>query len=367
MDKLGYNENMMKKEEFTLTICLFLIPLLFSGCQHQLKGKALIEAAHKEGGVLYTYGMADSWGSYRPLFSAFEKKYGIKHYDIDMSSGDVADRLEREKDEPAIDTGVVGIHYAYQSRIKELVRGYYSPEAKNLPPWAVDPDNPRFPTWYATYYGTLGFMVNLDVVKEVPKTWQDLLKPIYKGKIGYIDPRVSATGFATVLSAAYANGGSIENIEPGVEFFKRLHKLGNIWAMQGRQDFLQFASGVVPILINYDYNLLSQKYKMGVNAAVVIPTDGSVRYSYINLIVKDSPHPYTTQLFLDFFLSREGQTILAQGFVQPVREDIELPFEVKKRLLPKEAYQNVHDVDWRQAKSAQAQIKKTWEQVVLGK
>lgn len=360
----------MRNSKFNRTLINFIfiifLSLIFEGCGSSLRSslseKDLVARAKKEGNRLYTYGMPDQWASYKELFLAFEKKYGIKHLDIDMSSGAVVKRLIKEKESPAVDTGVVGITYVHSVKKEGILASFCSPYKKDLPSWAYDRSS-KCPTWYATYYGTLVFMVNKEVIKNIPRTWSDLLSPEYKNKIGYLDPRISATGFATVMAANFALGGDLNDPSRGIEYFRKLHSLGNIREAQKRQNFIDFIKGVTPILINYDYNLLYHKNKKNLNAEIVVPEEGTIKYPYVNLIVKNSPHPYTTRLFLNFILSKEGQSIISASFVQPVREDVEIPSRVKE-LLPDYTGKKIHSVEWEYAEEAKKKVEVAWDKML---
>lgn len=340
----------------------------FSGCAlfkpwERASGDRLLSYAKKEGGFAYTYGMADEWAGYKPLFEALYKKYGIQRSDIFLSSSRTVKRMDFEKNNPQVDHSVVGITFAKEAKEKGLLSCYKSTEIQHLPKWAYDQENPECPTWYATYYGTLGFMVNTDVVKEIPRSWEDLQKPIYHNMIGYLDPRESGTGVATVLSAVYAMGGSIENVQPGIDFFKKLHSIENIQQLQAEQNFNEFNSGQLPILMNYDYILLKQKAEMNLHAEIVIPSDGTVRYPYVNLVVKNPPHPATQRFLMDFFLSKEGQTALTRGYVLPVRADVKIPEDIAEQLPPMDDYKSAHDVEWSHAQEAKTAIEKAWDEI----
>ncbi len=293
-----------------------------------------------------------------------KKKYGVTRVDIDMSSSYVVERFAQEKEDMPVDTGVVGINKAIAAEATGALGCYKSPEAAHLPQWAVDKNPQNCPRWYATYYGTLAFMVNTDVLKDIPQSWEDLLKPAYKKMIAYMDPRKSSTGFVTVISAAYARGGSIKNVQPGIDFFKKLQASGNVQTVATSQNFSDFVSGQTPIIISYDYNLLFQREHFHLKADVVIPSDGTVRFPYVNLITKNPPHPALQRFFIDAILSKEGQEQLTRGFVLPVRDDITIPEEVADKFPPKDAYAAVKDVDWSHAKEAQEKIEKAWDELV---
>lgn len=334
-----------------------------------LTGEALIRKVRQEGSVLYTYGLGDYWGSYKMLYEAFNKKYNVTRLDIDLSSSGTVAKLKEDQEAgtPLIDTGIVGVSNAMGAKKDGLLGCYLSPETPSLYPWAYDQENPKCPSWYAVYYGTMVIMVNTEVIKEIPKSWKDLLNPAYKGKIGYMDPRESATGFVGVVAAAYANGGSLENIDKGIEFFRKLHRAGNVRSVFTAQDFVAFAQGRTPIYINYDYNYLIQKEKTKVSGMLVIPEDGTVRHHYVALIPKKPSHPYAMKLMIDFMLSKEGQTAFMKGYNLPVRRDMQLPTEIREKLPPESAYKHVVDVDWSKGLKAFEKVKTAWESVVSAK
>ena len=61
-----------------------------------------------------------------------------------------------------------------------------------------------------------------------PKDWADLLKPEYKGQVALAgDPRTSNQAIQAVYAAALANGGALDDAQPGLEFFAELNKAGN--------------------------------------------------------------------------------------------------------------------------------------------
>lgn len=353
----------------TFLILMLFIPWFLS-CSlpknvNKLSEDNLINCTQQEGQKLYTYGMADNWASYKNLFSTFQKKYNITRYDIDFSSGDVIERINEEKENPVVDTAIAGITFAYAAKDKGLLGCFDYEEKECFPDWAIDNDQ-KCISWYATYYGVISFMVNTEVIKNVPLSWSDLLNPEYKNKIGYLDPTVSATGFATVVAAAYAYGGSISNVGPGIEYFKKLHEVGNIHSVYRSQNFIDFLQGRIPILINYDYNLLAQKEKHKIQADLVIPSEGSISYPYVNLVMKKPSHPCATRLFFNFILSKEGQEILSAKYVKPARKDVEIPYNVKIEMPPSSAYEKVkYDINWMEASPCQEKIKSAWEKFIL--
>ena len=85
-------------------------------------------------------------------------------------------------------------------------------------------------SWWGDYYGVLAFEVNTTVVPKVPQDWADLLKPEYKAQIALAgDPRTSNQAIQTVYASALANGGSLDDAQPGLDFWKSLIEAGNFF------------------------------------------------------------------------------------------------------------------------------------------
>lgn len=346
----------------TLFFCIACL-----SCSRNPGYDALIAKAKQEGEV-FTYGMGDYWGAYKDLMEVFHAKYGITRYDLDMSSAVAVQRLafDDQQGEHWMDTGIVGITYGPAAKKQGLLSCYASRYLADLPDWAYDQTDPDCPSWYATYYGTLAMGVNTEAVKKIPRSFRDLLSDEYKGKVVMMDPRASATGFATVVAATYAMGGSLSNMKPGLKFFKKLKEKGILLRSLTSQDLDSFVQGRYPIYFNYDYNFVKLKHNTGAPILAIIPADGTIRYPYVNLIPRHPPHPHAMQLLIDFLLSKEGQEIVARNWILPVRTDVQLPAEVKK-LLPPVPEDKVFQADWSQGEAALKEAQAFWDKLYGGK
>jgi putative spermidine/putrescine transport system substrate-binding protein len=285
----------------------------------------LAEFAAVEGGVVHTYGMPDSYGGYEVLFAEFEQEYGIQRLDIDMSSSATLQRLTDERDEPVVDAAVVGYLYGPAAEEADLVDCVPSPAAVELVDWASGPRGGDCRGWFASYTGTLGFLVNLEVVEEPPRTWQDLLRDDLKGKVSFVDPRAAATGVGTLLAAAMAQGGSAASPGPGVELLATIAHDGGGDNVLVRQDYARFVRGTLPVLINYDYNQAQLAQTFGIDSTFVVPADGTIQMPYSTLLVRNRPHTFSGRLLMEYMLGERGQALLAEGHVTPIRDGVLTP------------------------------------------
>ena len=110
--------------------------------------------------------------------------------------------------------------------------------------------------WTGDYWGVIAFGANLSFVNSVPKDWNDLLTANYKVALND-DPRKANAAFSGVFAAALANGGSLNDITPGIDFFAKLAKAGKFQAVNVTPQTV--ASGQTPVTLDWDYNQLGYK------------------------------------------------------------------------------------------------------------
>ena len=250
----------------------------------------LVADAKAEGPIV-SYGLPDDWVNYGGLFKGFTAKYGINHLDTDMDSGTIISTLEAEKSSPVADTTDLGLAFAKLVEDDGLSQPYKNANWDEIPDYAKDPDG----LWSAAYWGAMVFLVNADKVKTVPQTWEDLLKTDYKGTVCMKDPRSSATAQMIVLASAYAHGGNETNVQPGLDFFKKMIDGEILNGVSPSSANIQ--KGECPIVIQWDFDALSNKYgNPNMNLQVVIPTDGTVAGMYIQFVTAGAPHVNAAKL-----------------------------------------------------------------------
>ena len=193
--------------------------------------------------------------------------------------------------------------------------------------------------------------------KPVPKSWADLLKPTYKGMIGYLDPSSAFVGYAGAVAVNRAMGGNLNNFDPGINYFKKLAKNDPIVPKQ--TSYARVLSGEIPILFDYDFNAYRGKYKDKANVAFVIPQEGTVVVPYVMSLVKNGPNPAKGKAFLDFIMSDDGQKVWANAFLRPIRASA-MSKEAASKFLPASDYARSKPLDYAKMAAVQNSFKERY-------
>jgi putative spermidine/putrescine transport system substrate-binding protein len=291
--------------------------------------KEMVAEAKKEG-KLNTIALPPDWANYGEIMSTFSKKYGIPidNANPNGSSADENQAIRSLKgDSRAPDAVDVGVSFAVSGAAEGLYAKYFVSTFSTIP--RAMKDTRGF--WWADYWGAISIGYNQGVISNPPKTWKDLLKPEYKGKVALNgSPLSSNSAVAGVIAASLGNGGSVKDAGPGVDFFSQLKKAGNFIPVGTTPQTV--ASGQTPISIDWDYNNLAYvKEFPAARWKVVIPSDGVYGGYYAQAINANAPHPWAARLWQEFLYSDQGQVLFLKGFAHPARfNDL-----AKRKKLPK--------------------------------
>jgi len=279
---------------------------------------ALVAAAKAEG-TLNTITLPANWANYGNIMKAFTAKYGIKINDAnpDGSSQDEINAIKQLKGQDrAPDVLDLGQSFGISGAKDGLFAPYKVATWDKIPDAAKDADG----NWFSDYGGFVSIGYDPAKVPTPPTSFADLLKPEYKNQVAINgNPTQAGAAFAAVYAAALANGGSFDNIQPGVDFFKKLKAAGNFVPVTGSASTVQ--SGQTPILIWWDYLQESSVASQLPSWKVVIPSDASYAAYYAQAINATAPHPAAARLWEEYLYSVEGQNLWLNGAARPIQLD----------------------------------------------
>lgn len=282
----------------------------------------LIEDAQAEG-EFNAMGLYDDWANYGGLLKAFSDKYDIK-INNDTSTGSSQDLINavvnRAGQDSSLDYLDLGLQFQVDADDDGLLAEYAPQTVGDIPEELRADDG----TWISDYGGTMSIGCDTSRIDDCPTDFGDLLDSKYKKKVALAgDPTTAENAFMALHAASVANGGSFDDIEPGIDFFSELSGKGNFVPVEANAGTIE--TGETPIVIDWDYILqpIADDLKDDADKTfeINIPEDGQVSSYYVASINDDAPHPAVARLFYEFLFSDEGQNLMLQGYVSPVRLD----------------------------------------------
>ena len=267
-------------------------------------------AAAKEEGSLVVYGSCEE----EYLAAAcqnFQKLYGIKTDYQRLSTGEVPAKIEEENGKPSADVWFGGTNNPYDdAAAKGLLEQYDAMNAVHLmKDMYKNPDG----YWYGIYTGLLGFMVNRDELDrkglEVPQTWDDLLKPEYKGLIWLSNYKTAGTPKLVANLMIQLKGH-----DEGIQYLADLDKNIQVYTKSGSGPSKNVGTGECVIGIGFLHDGITQIVDNGYeNVQLVVPQDGTTCEIGPVAIFKGAAHPNAAKLFVEYALSPDCVELAAEN------------------------------------------------------
>jgi iron(III) transport system substrate-binding protein len=276
-----------------------------------LASSQVLAQAHEKELVVYASHPSEMVDYFAKVFG---DKYGVKVTTVKAGTGELLNRIRAERGRPGSDVMWGGFSDTGKSA-PDLFDQYRSKELANIEQAMIDASG------YNTPFGasTMVIMYNTKLVtpEQAPKTWGDLSKPEWKGKIVHADPSKSSSAYAALVVWLSIYGKN----EAGWQKVEDMTRNMNI-VLKSSLVFQQVGRGEYPVGVTYEEAAI--KYVLSGTAGVVYPSDGTLLQPEGLFITKGSPHPQAARLFADYLLSQEAQTDLATKFPgrRPTRKGI---------------------------------------------
>jgi putative spermidine/putrescine transport system substrate-binding protein len=320
----------------------------------------LVKAAKKEG-ELNVIALPPDWANYGASIKAFENKYDIK-INSQLPAGSSQDEINAANQQKGKSSrpDVFDLGQAVALANTAMFAPYKVATFDDVSDQFKDPKG----TWVNDYGGFMSIGYDSAKVPDVT-TVDDLMKPEFKGKVALNgDPTTAGAAFSGVMMVSTLKGGSADDIAPGVDFFAKLKKAGNLIPVDATPATI--AAGQTPVVFDWDYNNAAVTKKLP-TWKTIVPAGSPVAGYYFQAISKDAVHPAAARLWEEFLYSDEGQNLFLGGGARPIRADV----MVKAGTIDKTAYDALPAVQGEpvvvsdaQSAKASAYLSKNWAKAV---
>ena len=279
----------------------------------------LVAAAEKEG-ALNVIALPHNWSNYGEVINGFKKKYPkikVNEQNPNASSKEEVDAGKTNKGTDAA-TDVYDLGLAVASTSTDNFASYKVQAWDKIPDSAKDKDG----KYYADYTGIMSIGWNADKYGDI-NSIDDLTDAKFAGTVALNGkPAEAGAAFNGYLMINQLAGGDIDNLQPGLDFFKKLKDCGNLTTVDVTDGTID--SGQTGVVMDWTYNQASYqkslkekgvnwKYKTFKNAQVV---------SYYNQAINvDAPHPAAARLWEEYLYSADAQNEWFKGGANPVLLD----------------------------------------------
>lgn len=262
------------------------------------RSKMLEDGARKEGALLiYATGT-----QILPIIERFRSKYPFIKVDLQRSDSINTTRKVIEEYGAglhAVDAFELSSYGLVVLRDQKLLQPFSSPEMSAFDPSAIEPGR----HWISVRESYLGIGYNTGKIgqADAPKSYADLLKPQWKGKMALSGSMGTITGWTAALL-----------VSQGEAFVRKLGEQDiRVYQLTGRALANLMISGEVPLSPTIYNSHVADSRKKGAPLAWVVPGPVPVTDTSAALAAK-APHPHAAMLLIDFLLSQEGQELYNQ-------------------------------------------------------
>jgi putative spermidine/putrescine transport system substrate-binding protein len=279
-----------------------------------------LEAACKAEGKLNVIALPPDWANYGKIIDGFAAKYGIE-IDSQIPDGSSQDEIDAANNTKGTDRApdVFDLGQAVAMNNTSMFASYKVSAWDGIDPAFKDANG----LWTMDYGGFMSIGYDASKVPAITSL-DDLLKADYKGKVALNgDPTAAAAGMNGVLMASIVNGGSVDDVSKGIDYFKSLKDAGSFVPVDPSPATIE--SGQTPVVFDWDYlhagQVASLKEK-GIDWKIFIPEGVALGGYYYQAVNADAPHPACARLWQEYLYSPDGSNEWLRGGARPVLADL---------------------------------------------
>jgi iron(III) transport system substrate-binding protein len=301
---------------------VFCLVFMVSSCAPPEKGgdeTAGGGGAAGGGRVLKVYSALDPNES-KIYFKEYEEKTGVNIQWERMSSGAILARLMAEGGNPSMGLWFGGSSTDFIAAAEKGLLDVYKPETDfELQPRAHDPQW----RWTGFYFGAIGFASNSERLKKIgakaPRSWEDLMRPEFKGEIGMAYPYTSGTSYTVLSTLAQLMGE-----EKAFDYLRLLD--GNIhhYNKSGSACVTQVGLGEITVGIAFSHDIVKKGPSRGYPVIMTFPKEGTGYEIGGMAVIRNGPGVEEARKFMDWVLSVEAQNLMQNWFRIPLNPRAEV-------------------------------------------
>lgn len=256
----------------------------------------------------------------------FQRATGTRVNFVLGNSVQNAARLRATRGRPDVDVAYMDLQVVVQAKAEGLLDAIDPARLSHLPdiyPSAVDPER----RWIGFMYSSTAIAYNPRELRTPPQSWADLWSPALRGKIALGD--ISATsGQHFLIAAARLNGGSVENIDPGLRAIRELRPHVVTLYTQADQVVQLIERGDIAAAVWFS-DRVGAAARNGVPVAVVFPREGAVGILPTFAIPQGARNKQLAERYMDTALSPQAQLCFAERqYAGPTNRRVELPAQL---------------------------------------
>jgi putative spermidine/putrescine transport system substrate-binding protein len=279
----------------------------------------LVAAAKKEG-HLNVITLPPSWANYGKIIQGFQKKYPEIKINSENPDGSSADEIAAVKSQKGQSTApdVLDLGTAVMLQNLDLYAPYKVQSWGDIPDSMKDADG----KWFNDYTGIMSVGYDTKKFPGGVTSLDDLLKPEFKNAVAIKgDPTQANEAQLAVAMATVQSNGTLDDIQPGIDFFQKLKQAGNYVSTLPTQATV--ASGETPVVIQWNYNNTAWGPDAGSAGnpnwkTIILPGTGVTSY-YNQAINADAPNPAAARLWEEYLYTPEVQNLFLQAGASPAQ------------------------------------------------